>query len=414
MENLIHIKNQIHIKKEKENKEDEDDIIKYKYKVLIEYKNIISNLEVINEYMKVLRTKGSSLPIKITLEINLDVEKKELPNVGYWLVKEKKEYEEIRDFLFTVKNAYISQLNSIYKNNPNIRLIYGKQFRSLMKHLEHNFKIDSFLRYIVNNTDNNKPIKEGYKAINRAVKLENYIKYYDLVNKDSLDGISNYIISLFECNGKTFGEHYKEMKIISKEKGIYLHECENNSMEEYIINLFYEKTVDLPIAQNVLIGNKETSSEEIQAFFHRAILCNYNNLFVVEINDSFSEIQQSIMNNYIDNLLSSKYNIYKEKNKEDKIEKKNTDKYLDSYIVFIYNKTNKNITLFLKEIKKFVSLKEEQQLKKRDLKVSNIYDNVKSNITDFLNKNFKNILVMGSDICGLGKSEEIRKHDKRK
>ncbi len=120
------------------------------------------------------------------------------------------------------------------------------------------------------------------------------------------------------------------------------------------------------------------------------------------------------MNNYIDNLLSSKYNIYKEKNKEDRIEKKNTDKYLDSYIVFIYNKTNKNITLFLKEIKKFVSLKEEQQLKKRDLKVSNIYDNVKSNITDFLNKNFKNILVMGSDICGLGKSEEIRKHDKRK
>jgi len=366
MANLINIKNQIHIKKEKENKEDEDededDIIKYKCKVLIEYKNIISNLEVINEYMRVLRKKGSSLPIKITLQISLNVEKKELPKVEYLLGKEKKEYEDIRDFLFTVKNAYISQLNAIYKENPNLRLLYGKQFRSLMKHLENNFKIDSFLRYIINNTDNNQSIKEGYKTVNRTVKLENYIKYYDSVNKDSLDSISSYIISLFEYNGKTLGEHYKNMKIITKEKGIYLHGCENNSMEEYILKLFYDKTVGLPIAQNVLIANKETSSEEIQAFFHRAILCNYNNLFVVEINDSFSEIQQSIMNNYIDNLLSIKYNIYKEKNREDKIEKKNTDKYLDSYIVFIYNIKNRNITSFLKEIKKFVREKNLEHL----------------------------------------------------
>ena len=41
-----------------------------------------------------------------------------------------------------------------------------------------------------------------------------------------------------------------------------------------MINLFYDKTGGLPIAQNILIANKETSSEEIQAFFHRAILCN--------------------------------------------------------------------------------------------------------------------------------------------
>ena len=400
MANLINIKNQIHIKKEKESKEDEDDIIKYKCKVLIEYKNIISNLEVINEYMGVLRKKGSSLPIKITLQISLNVEKKELPKVEYWLGKEKKEYEDIRDFLFTVKNAYISQLNIIYKENPNLRLLYGKQFRSLMKHLENNFKIDSFLRYIVNNTDNNQPIKEGYKTVNRTVKLENYIKYYDSVNKDSLDSISSYIISLFEYNGKTLGDHYKNMKIITKEKGIYLHGCENKSMEENILKLFYDKTVGLPIAQNVLIANKETSSEEIQAFFHRAILCNYNNLFVVEINDSFSEIQQSIMNNYIDNLLSLKYNIYKEKNKEEKFEKKNTDKYLDSYIVFIYNTKNRNITSFLKEIKKFVG-REEGRLSIR-------FDKEK-NIKDFLDENFKNILVITSDICGLGKSEEIRK-----
>ena len=58
-------------------------------------------------------------------------------------------------------------------------------------------------------------------------------------------------------------------------KGIYLYECKNNSKEKYILDLFWEKITELPIAQNVLITNKETSSEEIQAFFHRAILCNY-------------------------------------------------------------------------------------------------------------------------------------------
>ena len=43
--------------------------------------------------------------------------------------------------------------------------------------------------------------------------------------------------------------------------------------------------------QKVLMTSKETSSEEIQSFFHRAILCNYNTLFVVEINDSFTDFQ---------------------------------------------------------------------------------------------------------------------------
>jgi len=77
-------------------------------------------------------------------------------------------------------------------------------------------------------------------------------------------------------------------------------------MEEFIIKVFWDKLNQLPIAQNVLITSKETCEEEIQSFLYRAILCNYNSLFVVEINDSFSEQQQSIMNSYIDQLLTYK------------------------------------------------------------------------------------------------------------
>ena len=87
------------------------------------------------------------------------------------------------------------------------------------------------------------------------------------------------------------------MKLISTGfKGIYLYECKNISNEEYIpfphifvnisfsknffslnlINLFKDKITKFPISQNVLMTSKETSSEEIQSFFHRTILCNYN------------------------------------------------------------------------------------------------------------------------------------------
>ena len=65
MEELIQIKNQIQIKNKIENNEDNE--IKSKYRVLIFFKDLISNLEKINEYMKILRKKGSSLPIKVSI-----------------------------------------------------------------------------------------------------------------------------------------------------------------------------------------------------------------------------------------------------------------------------------------------------------------------------------------------------------
>ena len=60
-----------------------------------------------------------------------------------------------------------------------------------MKHLERGLNIDSFLRYIINNKDNNKPIKEGFKTITR--NSHDYINNFELYNKNSLESISKYI-----------------------------------------------------------------------------------------------------------------------------------------------------------------------------------------------------------------------------
>jgi len=368
LENLIHLKNKIHIKNEtKKNDENKlkkgnleskdekeiqiknsiEDNLDFKRKILSFYKNIISDLEIIMEYMEVLRNKGSSLPIRINMEIKVEKDK---PSIIYYLEDNKISFQSIRNFLFDAKTSYIAQLEKMYKEKINLTLLYGKQFRSIMKHLEDSENVDSFLRYILNYKDN-KPIKEGEIGISR--NAQNYIEQYELYNLNSLDNISDYITTLFQQNGKDIDQHYQQMRIISKEdcKGIYVQECEDYSLEKFIINLFWDKINQLPIAQNVLITNKETSNEEIQAFFHRSILCNYNTLFVVEINDSFSDYQQSIMNNYIDNLLSFKNQRYNERYNL-KVDKKDTKIYLDSCIVFVYDKKNKNITSFIKELEK--------------------------------------------------------------
>jgi len=422
LKELIHLKNKIHIKRENENdkkeiKNSEDKKLNSKCKILNFFKDVVTNLEIINGHMRVLRMKGSSLPIKISIMTSI---KDNEPTIKYYLDGKETEFIYIRDFLFNAKNNYISQINALYKEKLNIRFLYGKQFRSVMKHLESGYNIDSFLRFILNIKENNSIIKEGYKAISRNVT--DFIKEYELYNKNSLDSISTYITSVFQENDISLEKHYNKMKIIfnrshrpslinnlqdnfkrlnnaiinNKCKGIYLHECENNSMERFILNLFWDKIGELPIAQNVLITNKETSSEEMQAFFHRAILCNYNTLFVVEINDSFSDNQQSIMNRYIANLLSEKFKNYKETENDEDANKKDTGKYLDSCIVFIYDKKNKNNIFFLREINKY---------EKQDIACN---EKINDNNDKFLS-DLGHIMVISSDLCGLGKSEKIKK-----
>ena len=60
------------------------------------FKKIISNLEKIYDNKKVLRAKGSSLPILIIINIKY-------PNISYSLNKKEISFEEINDFLFMAK-----------------------------------------------------------------------------------------------------------------------------------------------------------------------------------------------------------------------------------------------------------------------------------------------------------------------
>ena len=393
LKQLLDLKNKIPNENIKDtNKENEQNDLKDKRKTLFFFKDLINDLEIINKYMKVLREKGCSLPIKICIKVNKNER-------NYYLEDKEVKIDFIKEFLLKVKNMYIPQLNSMYKLNANLRFLYGKQFNSMMKHIQKSYNLDSFLRYILNIKENDIIIKEGDKGLGSQVK--DYISLPEKYSENSFKAISEYITDLFKKNNKPMEKHYNNIKItpIDIFKGIYLQKCnKENPMEKFIINLFWEKLTELPIAQNVLITSKETSIEEIQSFLHRAILCNYNTLFVVEINDSFSEYQQNIMNSYIDQLLTHKNNKYNEI-QNDKIDKKYTQKYMDSCLVFIYDEDNKKITSFLKEINKCDEQKFEFDSK------NNIIDTNKEKILLQLG----NIKVITSDICGLGKSGKIKK-----
>ena len=136
--------------------------------------------------MKILRKKGSSLPIQITITISKNND--EDPSIQYRVDKFQTNFEFIKKFLFNEKNKYLSQLNSNYKEKLNLRFLYGKQFRTIMKHLGSDYKVFSFLRYILNNTENKESVIEGGKITVR--NADDYIKFYELYNQNSLDMIS--------------------------------------------------------------------------------------------------------------------------------------------------------------------------------------------------------------------------------
>jgi len=384
IEELIHLKNKIHIKSQNNEKETENDQFQIKCKKLIFFKKKISNLEKIYDDMKVLRTKGSSLPILIIIKIVY-------PKITYSLNKIETNFEEIKNFLFRAKTEQITQLDLIYKQNKYLRFLYGKLFRRIIKHLDGEASIYEIMRYILNKT-NNDNIIEGEVANPKIA--DDYVEQYKLYNDNSFQNISNYITSLFEKNGTSLQKHYEEMIIKSKNryKGFYLHKCENGeSVEEFIINIFLDKIGHLPLAQNVLIFSKETSPEEIQAFFYRSILCDYNTLFVVELNNSFSDFQQNVMYSYIDSILSYKNKVYNESEKQN-IDKNKTNIYLKSCIVFVYDENIKDNS-FLVQLGK---------VEIQDINIEKLDNNEKE-------KELENIIVISSEICGLGKSHKIKK-----
>ena len=356
------------------------------------------------------------------------------PKISYKLNNKEKDFNYIKDYLFKVDNDYDNQISIIYEKEKYSRLLYGKLFRKVKEHQDGSCKISEIIRYILNRTSIENKIQDSYN-LHKTTLREDYEDQYNKYTKNIFDAISSYLSDLFKINKLTLKTHYENMLIKSEfsDKGISIKKCKEISMEEYILYLFMKKLNKLPIAQNILICSNKASIEEIQSFLYRAILCEYNTLFVVEILDSFSNFQHNKMYSYIDKIISIKFNNYKTENEGnkniDKIDKSKSRDYLDSYIVFVY-KNLENENAFRNELEKYT--KDNNMNKEKEWNLDNINGTLISNNDNFQDDDLsksriiipsdfditKNIKVITSDVCGLGKSfkikKEIKEKDKRK
>ena len=398
------LKNKIQLKQEEKKDSSFDKNSKNyieRYEKLKFFKDLTVNIEEIHELMTDLRRKGSTLSISICVNISY-------PNVYYILDNQKRDFKDIHDFLMRAKTNIIKKLNKIYKDMTTIRFLYGKQIDSILNHIQRSDEINSFLRYILNFTDS-KDVKEGKKSFVR--RTLDYINETNNYNNDSFNIIHDYIISLFNENKTSIENHYKKISIKKGNnlKGIYTYFSYSDSLEEDILKIYLDKVGKIPIAQNILINSKETSYEEMQAFFHRAILCEYNTLFVVELNGSFSTHQQRYMNIFLDQILTYKNNEFNEKNPDNNVDKGNTSLYMESCLVFIYNKKD---DCFLDELKRFNPqnlMIDEIAPSLKDKNPRQSFSSINSSI--FAPKKeelYNNTHIVQSEICGLGKSTQIK------
>ena len=332
------------LKENNEFSEGQEKISLEKTRLLIKFKEIVSNIELIEQFISVFQIKGCSLPIEIKINMKYPEEAK------YFLKEKEFLFDELSKYLLNMKNYLEKTLDLNYKRQQNLRFLYGRQFNTLNKHILGDDDLPSFFRYILNNLNDKIPIINGIKSFPRTT--QNYVEEYKAYSDDSFKIYNNYISSLMKENEINIEELYEKMKIKSNAndkliyKGLFLYKSNDYSMEEDILKIFIEKTKNLPIAQNILISNKETSFEEIQAFFHRAILCRFNTLFAIEINDSLSDFQLKIIINFISQLLKYQLDIYNKTNRV-KIDIKETNKYIEPLIIFVYNVKKVNEYFFI-------------------------------------------------------------------
>ena len=287
-------------------------------------------------------------------------------------------------------------------NKYHIRFLYGKLFNKLFQYFSNgiNDRIEDISRFILNK-NNDEDIIIDKTAF---YPIKNYLNYFNDFNKECFDNIFKYLTSLFKINNTSLQQHYESMLIKeeNKHKGIFFYECEEEkSIYKFIYELFLQKLGQNPIAQNILSINKETSIEEIQAFLYRAILCNYNTLFVIGINESLNYYQQSKIYDFLYKLLMHKN---KKSNRYSNAKIEYTREYLGSCIVFIYEKKYKDI-LLLYQIRRIVEY--------QDISLENEFDD-ENKIYNKKNIDISNITVFTSDVCGLGKTFTIKNLIKEK
>ena len=404
--------------------------LKEKNRILEYFEDIVDCIRIIKFYVEPLRNKGCQIELYISVHFCYDKNKENGEKGKFFLGEEEKSFEEIKQYLIDVTNFYNQLLIKYYKENEYIRFSYGKQFNYIVDYLSANNNDNSFAYYFLNNI----PKNELYRAF--SVETSETIKNYKNYLENSLKNIIKYIQDYFIDNYETLEIFYeKNCKVKNKKSGLYHLNCDKKTIEEKIIDLFVSQTDKFPISQNILLINKTTSFEEMESFLYRAILCNYNTLFIIGLNNFMPS-----QGDYLMKITKYLINYIKERDNPGS-KTKDIEAKIKSCIIFLYKKEriNKKFIEHIRKIARQIYLSDEKNNKDNESKINKINSikphnhktqnddsslrnsqaftitfNQKDIDTKKSEEKDKNVFIYKSDINGTGKSFEIKKEIDKK
>ena len=332
--------------------------------------------EIINIYNIIQKIFKKGYPKIIIVEIKIskiekeknDIEEKgEKINIKKEFIMNNNQQKDYNETIEKLKNILadveMKQING-YQKKPLIRYLYGRQFNLIYNYLnkeENKKNIEPLLQFITN--DQIKNYVEDIQKEQNGEIIESYI--------NDCEKYLNEILKKNNLNLEKIYENSIIKQMNKKYEGIYVYKCEK--LEKDLFQIYYYLTNNNPISQNILLCNKETSKEEITSFFYRAILCEYNSLFIIG-GIEFLEFEQKIC---LINLLNHFFPKEEEK--------------IKSCLIFLYTNKSSDIykNLEMKKYKKVLDLNR------------NIFESIDYKLND--------IEIIKSDKSGVGKSTQIRK-----
>ena len=242
----------------------------------------VNEIEKLFDLLKKIAEKGYCENIKISLDI------KEGKPAFYSEEMHFENFDKCRKYLSNILSKTIETQNNYYKNKNTqlLRYIYGRQFNLLNSFLKNlsNVSLSAFLNFITNDAIKSEDLLEKITF--------NYD--YDLNKKDKyiclLENINKFLNEFLRKNKITLELIYKQNIIKDKYrndfKGLYTYLLKDDKgiqkgVEEHILYWYHFLTGNPPMAQTILLCNEETTCEEITAFIYRAIMCEYQVVFMV-------------------------------------------------------------------------------------------------------------------------------------
>ena len=270
------------------------------YKCFIECVTEIINISNILENL-CMKGYPKNINIKIVLNIvkkknsknnkdknknNNEEEDEYIPKNEYYIDNEKKKgHEEIIESLkIILLNVKKKQIEA-YETKKFIRFIYGRQFNILYDYFNKipNNDVVPLLKFITNDLYKN--------------EVKNFNPEKGEIIESNINNCERFLNELLKANNLKLENVYQNTlikgEIRDKYKGLHTFLCEK--LEKDLFQIYKYLTGHIPIAQNILLCNKNTTNEEITVFLYRAIKCEFSSCFIVGGIELLEFEQKSLM-----------------------------------------------------------------------------------------------------------------------